>query len=154
MEFSGTVIQHEDPVGRAARNHMVYMVLDGEPEWREQLWTVKVDKGIFKIACLPFFTRGIYLNDVVAVDPEGFVFGLVEKSGHCLVRAALKLDHPQLEDTHGELHDHLVRLGLPHEWLRGTYFSADVAPDADPSQVIEILGSYAAQGKLTWELES
>ncbi|MET7305343.1 DUF4265 domain-containing protein [Embleya sp. NPDC005575] len=161
-DFTGTVIQHDNPVDRAERNYICHAVLEGEPESREQLWT-ELDAGeprlrpparAARLACLPFFTYGLCRGDIIAVDGDDFVVGVLEKSGHRLLRAAFVRDHPLLEGTHADVHDELVRLNMPHEWLQGTYVSADLSPGADPTEMIELLQRLKEQGRLHWEIDA
>lgn len=107
------------------------------------------------MACLPFFTYGICYRDVVTIDSNHLVTGVLEKSGHRALRVALVTDHPDRDQLHELLHGSTIEAGLPHEWLQGTYLAVDLPPGTDPTAALEKIPEASAQtGTLHWEIDS
>jgi hypothetical protein len=72
--MSSRIVTHENPLAAEARNTIV--CVDLEPYGRramkfEQLWTVRVEVGLFRVTCAPFFAEDISFGDVVAADEQG-----------------------------------------------------------------------------------
>ncbi|MFF7202790.1 DUF4265 domain-containing protein [Streptomyces sp. NPDC008141] len=128
---------------------------DREDGRREQLWTRQLAPDRFEVACLPFFTYGICYRDVVTIDSNHLVTGVLEKSGHRTLRIALVIDHPDRDQLHELLHGTTIEAGMPHEWLQGTYLAVDLPPGTDPTAALEkILEASAQTGALHWEIDS
>lgn len=60
-----------------AEEHYVKIIIPLEqdedgypPAGSERLWAVQVGEGLFRVANIPFFTRGIGLGDIVSAVPE------------------------------------------------------------------------------------
>jgi hypothetical protein len=79
---------------------------------------------------------------------------VVEKSGHRSLRVALVAEHQDRDELHKLLHGKLVEAALPHEWLQGTYLSADLAPGTDATALLEVLEAPAQAGALHWEIDA
>ncbi|MBZ6261191.1 DUF4265 domain-containing protein, partial [Streptomyces olivaceus] len=113
---------------------------DRQDGWREQLWTRQLTEDTFEVACLPFFTYGICYRDVVTIDSNHLLTGVVRKSGHRTLRVALIAEHTDRDQIHELLHGKAVDADLPHEWLQGTYLAVDLGggraalPGADAGQ--------------------
>ncbi|MEV5505558.1 DUF4265 domain-containing protein [Streptomyces orinoci] len=122
-------------------------------DWREQLWTRRIADDRFEVTCLPFFTYGICYRDVVTIDGNHMVSAVVEKSGHRTLRVALAAEHRDGERLHDLLHGKVTEVGLPHEWLHGTYLAVDLAPGADAAGLVAVLESPSQKGALHWEID-
>ncbi|MFF0794240.1 DUF4265 domain-containing protein [Streptomyces spiralis] len=134
---------------------MIHSDLSGRQHgWREQLWTRRLTEDTFEVACLPFFSYGICYRDVVTVDSNHLVTGVVRKSGHRTLRVALVLEHMDRDQVHELLHGKAVDTGLPHEWLQGTYLAVDLPPGTDEAPFVEALEPLAQAGALYWEIDS
>ncbi len=127
---------------------------DRQDGWREQLWTRQLTEDTFEVACLPFFTYGICYRDVVTIDSNHLVTGVVRKSGHRTLRVALVVEHADRDRVHELLHSRTVAADLPHEWLQGTYLSADLPPGSDEVPFVEMLEALAQAGVLKWEIDT
>ncbi|WUK34421.1 DUF4265 domain-containing protein [Streptomyces sp. NBC_00370] len=150
-----TIITHEDPIGRGSANYTIHADLsDRQDGWREQLWTRQLTENRFEVTCLPFFTYGICYLDVVTIDSNHQVAAVVQKSGHRILRVALAAEHRDRDHLHELLHGKLVEALLPHEWLQGTYLSADLPPGTDPAALLEVLEAPAQAGALHWEIDA
>jgi len=77
-------------------DHYVKVLFDLEqdedgypPAAAETLWAVRVGDRLFQIDNIPFFVRGIAVNDIVSATPEEGVFRykeVVQPSGHGTIR--------------------------------------------------------------------
>ncbi|MGV9316457.1 DUF4265 domain-containing protein [Streptomyces sp. NPDC003691] len=150
-----TIITHEDPIGRGPANYIVHADLsDRQDGWREQLWTRRLTEDTFEVACLPFFTYGICYRDVVTLDSDHLVAGIVRKSGHQTLRVALTADHIDRDRVHELLHGTAAATRLPHEWLQHTYLAVDLPPGTDTTPFADVLEPLAEAGTLHWEIDS
>ncbi|MFF7554237.1 DUF4265 domain-containing protein [Streptomyces olivaceus] len=150
-----TIITHDDPIGRGPTKYMIHADLsDRQDGWREQLWTRQLTEDTFEVACLPFFTYGICYRDVVTIDSNHLLTGVVRKSGHRTLRVALIAEHTDRDQIHELLHGKAVDAGLPHEWLQGTYLAVDLPPGTDEASFVEALEPLAQAGALHLEIDS
>ena len=150
-----TVITHDNPIGIGSANYLIHADLSARRQgWQEQLWTQRAAPGMYEVACLPFFTRGICYRDVIAIDDRNMVTGVMEKSGHRTLRIALVRQHEQLDELHELLHGKVVEFGHDHEWLQGTYLAIDLPPGTEPTPIVELLEGPAGVGALQWEIDA
>jgi hypothetical protein len=149
-----TIATHENPVRRERANYIIRLDLgsDGMPDHYEQMWTRTEDKRHFELCCIPFFTYGLSLGDVITLTSEAGAYRIESKSGHRTLRFAVTDDvfaHRQHERLHGQLR----RVGVLME-LRGHangYGAIDIANQAQADTVIELLAPHATAGALEWE---
>ncbi|MGW1013098.1 DUF4265 domain-containing protein [Streptomyces termitum] len=127
---------------------------DRQDSWREQLWTRRLTADTFEVARLPFFTHGICHRDVVTIDSNHLPTRVVRKSRHRTLRVALVVEHADREQIHELLRSKVVDVGLPHEWLQGTYLAVDLPPGTDESLFIKALEPLAEAGALHSEIDS
>ena len=148
---SAAIATHAEPIWRARTNYIVMADL-GEhqlPGRREQMWVRPQADGTFQLCCLPFFTYGYSLGDVIAPrsDSEKLVLGrVVSPSGRRLLRLAFHAHEPQ----HSVVHDAVVRSGRPAEWFNPGYVALDVE-DAIPNEIEEVIRRFADSGEFHWE---
>ena len=67
--------RHNDPAWRDQANFVICADISSDPskgEW-EQLWATQISDNYFRICCIPFFTYGISLGDVVEADKDYIV---------------------------------------------------------------------------------
>jgi hypothetical protein len=148
------IATHDEPVGRERTNHIVRLDLaaDGMPGHYEQMWTRTEDKQKFELCCIPFFTYGLSLGDVITLTNDGGAYRVESKSGHRTIRVAV-LDPGYAHERHEELHGGLARIGVLTEF-RGHasgYCAVDIADQIQADAVIELLRPLAERGTLTWE---
>ena len=84
---------HESPVWRAKANFIIMADVSGRglSGAYEQLWSRQMEHNQHEVCCIPFFTYGISLGDIVWVDkrPADGVYllrSVVRRSGRCLLR--------------------------------------------------------------------
>ena len=147
---------HDNPVWRDRANYILQADLSGHglPGRFEQLWAQDLGDGTFQLCCLPFFTYGYALGDVVRVEPsEGrfrSVLGpLVSRSEWNLLRVAFR-DRRVKDARHEELHAALAASGQPHEWRRGGLVSIGFEGPI-PEDIREPVNRLAADGLVQWE---
>ncbi|MEK6719842.1 MAG: DUF4265 domain-containing protein [Chloroflexota bacterium] len=122
---------HREPVWRDASDFLILVDLQAHdlPGHWEQLWVRRLQDETFQLCCIPFYTYGLSLGDIVEAtsDDGGAVVlrRLVRASGHRTVRAALRRNAP--EPVHSALHEIVSDLGVPHEWKAGGFVAIDAA---------------------------
>jgi len=108
----------------------------------EQLWVKKLGGDHFQVCCLPFFTYGIALRDVVLTtldESEQFIYRqAVEKRGHGLIRFAFASEERAAE-AHEEIHRTLIEAGLRHEWHAVGYGAIDITDHQDEMKARAVL---------------
>jgi len=149
------IAAHREPVLRAEANFLIHVDLEpfGMSNRMEQLWVRRQEDGSFVVCCLPFFSYGIALRDVVAARRGDLVFEKVlQKSGHRLLRFAFS-DERVAGTLHEQLHGRLVQANVVHEWHGSGYGAIDLAGPADEPKVMGILAPMIEDGTLTVEVD-
>jgi len=147
------IVTHSDPAWRDRTNFIVRLDLGpyGLPGRYEQCWTRTEDKRLFEMCCIPFFTYGISLGDVLEVNQETGAHSINSKSGRRTIRVGFQND----EDAHREhdqLHDALVgTLGCQTEFHGPHYAAIDLADDQQAFAVIDVLTRLHEAGSVIWE---
>jgi hypothetical protein len=151
MEFSN-IATHSKPAWGSQANWMLHADLgkDGMSTRGEQLWAKQTGTGVFKICCIPFFTYGIALGDVVEADAKNIIVKVTEKSGHNNLRVAIT---GEASEIHGELHDWAEKSGLLYEWFEEKYLAVDLPPEKMDSADITRLKYWAGENKIAFEME-
>ena len=148
------IATHADPVGRARTNYVVRVNLTehGMPGKFEQMWTKTDDKRLFELCCIPFFTYGQSLGDVLEIDTADGTHKVHAKGGHRTIRIAF-LDDQAAHAQHVAIHRVLIDdLGCRVEFRAGNHYAAvDLPPGTDPPAVLAILDPLAESGALMWE---
>jgi Domain of unknown function (DUF4265) len=80
------IAAHQDPVWRSRADYIFQAYVDGDPDYREQLWGRLVAPGVAEICCIPFLLRDLALGDVVRMDDRSILEGTVERSGRVAFR--------------------------------------------------------------------
>jgi hypothetical protein len=147
----GVIATHAEPVWRAKTNYIVMADLTEHrlAGRREQMWARRLADGNFELCCLPFFTYGYSLGDVIAPRATGkdMVLGpVVTPSGRRLLRLAFHAHEPH----HSVIHDAVERSRRPAEWFNPGYVAIDVA-DAIPDEIEEAIHQFKDAGDLHWE---
>jgi hypothetical protein len=116
---------------------------------REQLWVKRVAERRFIMRSVPFFTYGIALGDEVSTDETLTIDGVVDRSGHRVVRVAVESDHAKR--FHQEFHPFLDQERLVHEWRGLGFVAIDVPPQRDVSRLTAWLEPRERAGSLWYE---
>jgi len=75
---------HSTPAQLRRANYIlqVDLAVHGLPGRYEQLWCSTVASGGYRLCCVPFFTYGMALGDILEANRDGLVTGVIERSGH------------------------------------------------------------------------
>jgi hypothetical protein len=116
----------------------------------EEILAKNMGGAKLKICCIPFFTYGVSLGDIVEVDANGKI-KVVEQGGRAVVRFLVD-PRVDVEEMHCLLHDWVETIGRDYEWHAAGYLAVDVEkPDAVPNwniveKLIQAGGVYAEVG--------
>ena len=112
------------------------------------------DQGrrLHELCCIPFFTYGLSLGDVVTLTNREGAYRLSSKSGNRTIRFAIE-DATYAHERHEELHRQVVEVGVLMEF-RGhanDYGAVNIANQAQAEAVVALLSPLAVSGVLVWE---
>jgi Domain of unknown function (DUF4265) len=104
------------------------LVVHDMPGRLEQFWGRRVANDLFEVCCIPFFTYGFSLGDVLKVDLErNRVIEVFESYGHQTLRICA--DSPSMgTQLHILLHEWVASTGLLYEWYADGYLVVDLPP--------------------------
>jgi len=149
----GDIAIHDSPVWRDRANYILQADLGahGLPGRFEQLWSRDLGEGRFEICCLPFFTYGYALGDVVRLEPstgpfETVLGPIVTRSERALLRVAFRGQ----ADQHEDLHASLAASDRPHEWRGGGLVAIDIDGSV-PDVIWQTVEPLRAAGAVEWE---
>ena len=152
MTIDGIAV-HTEPLWRAQANFLIRAALRREdaPHRFEQLWARRMDEAEFELCCVPFFTYGMALGDIVRTKAEGGSTHLVEKvmshSGHSTYRVWFGQKPIDQEEVIAELD----RIGGAHERSSRNLIAVD-APDGNVARkVVDYLSERQERGDLLFE---
>jgi hypothetical protein len=133
------IATHESPAWIAKANFIIQVDLasHGLPDRREQLWSRKKNKYQFEVCCIPFFTYGINLGDIVETQQDYAVSCVVRKSGHKSLRIAILVED-QRDEIHIVLHNWAANSGLLYEWYKSEYLAVDLPPDIEKLNMLHL----------------
>jgi hypothetical protein len=147
------VATHREPAWRDRADYILQADLTdhGMPGRFEQLWARALGDGRFELCCLPFFTYGYALGDLVQERPgvgpfEGVLGPVVRPSG----RAVLRLSVVRQAERHDDVHAALVASDRPHEWSGSTLVAVDIE-EAVPPALWASIEQLMASGDVEWE---
>lgn len=111
------IATHASPVWRERSNYIVRLDLtgDGMPGNYEQVWTRTEDKRHHELCCIPFFTYGLSLGDVLTNSSEAGAYRVESKSGHRTIRMVVQ-DETYPHEQHEDLHRELAQIGVLTEF--------------------------------------
>jgi Domain of unknown function (DUF4265) len=128
----------------------------GMPGRREQLSTSPIAPDRFEVGCIPFFTYGIALGDVVSArkgdDAAWVMEGVVTRSGHRTVRLAIE-SAARAQELHEHLHTLVAETGLAHEWHGSGYVAIDIPPDKPPEEVLRLFAEHVKAEAIVAEVD-
>lgn len=116
----------------------------------EQLWVRTDDESSFEVCCIPFFTYGIALGDVIHLEGGVGVPSVVRRSGRRVIRVAFN-DRAEAEAGHEQLHGSLVATGALHEFSSSGYAAVDLKDERQADAVIPVLEALVETGVIIWE---
>lgn len=103
------------------------------------------------LCCIPFFTYGQSIGDVLEVTVGTGQHRVLVKSGHRTIRLGFTGDH-QAHEQHQVHHATLIgELGCGVEFNGVRYWAIDLVPDVSADQVIEVMTPHHDAGYLMWE---
>jgi hypothetical protein len=146
---------HRLPAWQDKANFLIHADLAnfGLAERKEQLWARQLALTRFEICCIPFFTYGIALGDVVETNVDSNEFATVnEKRGHKTFRIAIKKRQDSGE-CHVIVHDMLMKLEALYEWYDSHYVAVDVESAARQEQLVVETHSLQMEGQIFYELD-
>jgi hypothetical protein len=148
---STSIVTHAEPAWRDAANYLLRADLAdfGAAGRYEQLWLRDLGGSQFELCCLPLFTYGYSLGDIVETKSQGGreVLGRVATpSGRGLIRLVF---HGHGED-HQAIHAAIERSGCLAEWRGDDYVAIDVL-DAIPNVLRTEMDRLHAADRLQWE---
>lgn len=145
---------HSQPTARLGSLEKVLFEL-GENTWHgystETLWAERVGPGLFRLANVPFYAKGVSYDDVVAATDDGprIVFRSVQQpSGHSTYRLITKggVQTPRFQLRWRPLE----RLGCTYEFA-DDLIAVDVPAATDIHAVYEVLEQGEDSGD--WDFE-
>ncbi|HZM28688.1 MAG TPA: DUF4265 domain-containing protein [Gemmatimonadales bacterium] len=122
---------HERPVWKERANFLVHIDLHpwGLPGRLEQLWVRREGERLFELCCIPFFSYGFHLGDVVETTPQNdleFVVNrVVSPSGRRNIRIAV-INPDDAELITKRLEVECENLCCPYEVCRPGYMAIDL----------------------------
>lgn len=152
-----TIATHDAPAWRDRADFLIRADLaafDMPGRW-EDLWVHRLPGSQFQLCCIPFFTYGIALGDVVAARAAGadwLLERVISKSGHRTIRVAVE-DASRLAELHEALHATVASLPVPHEWHGSGYLAIDVPPEDTASRIADAFTAYRANGRIALEVD-
>jgi len=147
------IATHAEPARRDEANFIVRLDLTehGMAGRYEQVWARTEDQRSFEPCCIPFFTYGQSIGDVLEVMVGTGQHRVLAKSGHRTIRFAFT-DDQQAHELHEVLHRALAGdLGCRVEFNGVHYGAIDLAPDVSADEVIDMLTPHQDAGYLIWE---
>jgi hypothetical protein len=144
---------HDEPVWRARANFLLQVDLSQHGMASgsyEQLWARTDDRATFEVCCLPFFTYGIALGDMIAWDNSDRRVVVVRRSGRRLLRCAFA----DLDDAfayHETFHASIAATGALVEFRGGGLVAVDIDSDERLNAVLEVVRPLHESGRVMWE---
>ena len=144
---------HADPVWRDRSDFIIQVDLQPfgmQSGTFEQLWTRKRNPDRFEVCCIPYFTYGIALGDVVLWNDQDRKARVVEASGRRLIRVAFN-EPSEGVAAHEAFHGELLSTGALIEFHGAGYAAVDIDSDERLQAVLDAVRPFEASGKATWE---
>lgn len=157
MKNQDNIATHDFPAWREKADFIIASRLGEELgiadllQW-EQLWARKLDGSTFELCCIPFFTYGFALGDVVETKPFESRTYVVERvirhSGHRTFRVYF-----QSLNRCTEIIDEITSLGCVVEvrWQRSGLIAVDAASSDQWDLLEACLAKWEEQNEIKWE---
>ena len=148
------IVTHAEPAERERTNYILRLDLtaDGMPGEYEQMWMRTDDRRLYELCCIPFFTYGLSLGDVISLIDDNGAYRVESKSGHRTMRIFVQ-DDAYAHEQHEDLHASLVGIGVRTEFYGHArrYAAIDLADQTQVDAVIETLAPLVDSKTLIWE---
>ena len=156
MTNENETITHDFPAWRDRSDFILACRLEGEDvpdkySW-EQIWARQINETVFEVCCIPFFSYGLALGDVVNVatleKKEYVIAGLQKSSGHKTYRIWF-LNVSNWASVIDEIN--LLGCLVEVRWEKSALISLS-APTPDTKILLEnYLLNLKSSGEITWE---
>lgn len=153
--MSGKSIQHFNPVWREKANFIIGMIippLKNKPQkaiW-EQLWARKINDFHFEICCIPFFSYGLSLGDVVETSSNYMVIRVSQKSGHDTIR--IWFTEQATDEQIREVNQKIMNIGCLTEIYSYHLLGVDADSQSKTHSLIGMLEGCQEDGLLVYEI--
>jgi hypothetical protein len=148
------IATHAEPAARERCNYILRLDLtaDDMPGHYEQMWTRTDDRERYELCCIPFFTYGLSLGDVISLTNADGAYRIEAKRGHRTIRIVVQ-DEAFAHERHEDLHGELARIGVLTEFWghANSYCAVDIIDQAQADAVIQLLRPLSGAGTLVWE---
>jgi hypothetical protein len=139
---------HLDPAWRDQADFIIGARVDGDDLTdSEQLWARQLGDQTFEICCIPFFTYGLALGDVVETGADYTVKRVLKASGHHTYRVWFGESRRDRESVAEDL----AALGALLEWSSAHLLAVDAANTEVAERIIAYLGEAAKHRRLEFE---
>jgi len=142
------------PVLRDQANFLIMADLSaaGIDDGLEQLWAKQVGPTQFVLCCIPFFTYGLALGDVVETEAargkQYVVRRVVNSAGHRVLRIWLaRASQPERQDILAQVVSH----GFLHEWSSDNLLAIDVPPGCEMEDFLKFLSDETMRANIDVE---
>lgn len=145
---------HSSPAWQSKANFLIRADLGnyGMPGRIEQLWVRKLSDNTFQLCCIPFFTYGVALGDIVETDDNLFFRRVASKEGHKILRGAV-INKEKVVELHELIHNYLEQLALSNEWYAPGYFAVDLPSINQDEELFIFMQKLADTGDLSYEID-
>ncbi|MEV4562080.1 DUF4265 domain-containing protein [Kitasatospora sp. NPDC049285] len=116
----------------------------------EQLWLRELEEGEFEVCCIPFYTYGIALGDVVRKGRADLIESLISKSGRRVLRVFFAEPRPST-DSRSALRNAVDSAGLLSEWNGDRQVAIDVPDISTMQPVFDSVQGEIRNGTAFWE---
>jgi hypothetical protein len=151
IDATDFIAVHLSPVWGDKANFKIFADIsadDHKSEW-EQLWVRNTANHTYEICCIPFFTYGLSLGDIVSIDDRLILTSTVKKSDHRTLRIWFA-ETPEL--TASDLGAKIFELGFPIEWQSTKMLAISALRQEKLNQLIEFLDSETLSNPIQYEL--
>lgn len=145
---------HDSPAWGTRANFIIRSDLSthGMPGRFEQLWAKEVGKFEFEICCIPFFSYGLFLGDIVVTDNEYLIQRVITSNGHQTIRVAIS-DPERIDSVHELLHAWAEDQQELYEWCGKGYLAMDVPPCRLDGIDFDFLETHCDAGEIEYEVD-
>jgi hypothetical protein len=143
------IATHREPIFRDKADFLFFAPLEADQDRREweQLWGRIVGPHQVEVCCIPFFAYDLNLGDIVQLDQENVVEGVVARSGQVTFRAWLKDIAP---DARSGLIAEIDSIGAHREWSSENLLALSIAENSAQG-LADLLQNGADRNDLIYE---